>query len=484
MNHRRQHCLVSYAALEKKLHVPPPKEPLPTNIETHRTTEKTRREPCDDASIERGVRQLLADKVSGNLVGVWLLVAEYLRLGLWELLCGWCGVPGSQVQPRLALQLVNEAALCVTGIREARSLSQKGFELANGLPFVATDQAIHTLLDGRTIEHSKRLQVALGKLRRASGHFKGALLAIDPHRVRSYSKRQMRLRQDLGESAPTKTSQTFFCLDVDTHQPLCMTTATNACSAAEAAPELLAMAGEILDPTGRPLVLADGEHVSASLFTSVAKSQRFHLLCPMARQRSLCKTIETLPAEQFTPHWAGFATMMRDYRFTHSHTDMHQIIQRCGEVPSDYHYKAFISTTDEAPLKALSENYPRRWHIEEFFNLDQALGWKRAGTLNLHIRYAQMTMALLAQAALHQLRQRLGPPLQSWDAAHMAGSLLAGLQGDIRVKGDTILVTYYNAPNAEALRRHYEGLPEKLQVDRVSPKIPWLYDYKLDFRFA
>ena len=61
------------------------------------------------------MRQLLADKISGNLVGLWLLVPEHLRLGTWDLLCGWTQQPAQQVQPRLALQLVHEAALCITG---------------------------------------------------------------------------------------------------------------------------------------------------------------------------------------------------------------------------------------------------------------------------------------------------------------------------------------------------------------------------------
>ena len=47
---------------------------------------RTKRERADPVSIERGVRQLLADKVSGHLVGIWLLVAEHLRLGTWDLL--------------------------------------------------------------------------------------------------------------------------------------------------------------------------------------------------------------------------------------------------------------------------------------------------------------------------------------------------------------------------------------------------------------
>ena len=76
---------------------------------------------------------MLADKVSGTSVGLWLLAPEHLRLGTWDLLCGWSGQPADTVGPRLALQLVHEAALCVTGVRQGRTLGQTGFELANGL---------------------------------------------------------------------------------------------------------------------------------------------------------------------------------------------------------------------------------------------------------------------------------------------------------------------------------------------------------------
>jgi hypothetical protein len=62
---------------------------------------------------------------------------------------------------------------------------------------------------------------------------------------------------------------------------------------------------------------------------------------------------------------------------------------------------------------------------------------------------------------------------------HEAAVCTAGM----RVKQDTILVTYYNAPNVEQLRTHYEDLPNKLQQQGLRPEIPWLYGYKLDFRF-
>ena len=90
---------------------------------------------------------------------------------------------------------------------------------------------------------------------------------------------------------------------------------------------------------------------------------------------------------------------------------------------------------------------------------------------------------LLAQAALHQLRQRLDLAAADWDAARFAARFLAGLEGDVRLHHNTIVVTYYNAPHADRYRHHFEGLPDKLNAENIDPRIPWLYNYPLDFRF-
>jgi len=454
-------------------------------IETCRTRLKVRLEPADPCALERGVRQLLADKVSGNMLGLWLLIPEYLRLGIWDLLTRWIGQTATEVGPRLALQLVNEAALCVTGLRRNRCLSQKGFELAQGLPFVGSDQAMHELLAGHTVAEAEALQVQLGLVRRARQHFKGTLLAIDPHRMRSYSKRQMiRFRGD-EHSRPVKVSPTFFCLDADTHQPVCFTTAVSAQSVAQATPELLRLSAAILNPRDtRPLVLADTEHYTADLFAHVRDETPFELLAPMPRTASLLQRLHAIPASAFHRAWVGYATAVQEYHFQNSpHQTYFQYIQRGGERSSAYDYKAFLGTARRDDVDDLTINFPKRWHIEEFFNAYQALGWNRAGTMNLNIRYGQMSAALVAQSALCQFRQRLGQPYADWDATHMANSVFQGLNGDLQVERDTIYVTFYNAPNVDRLREHYEKLPAKLQQEGVNPRIHWLYNYKLDFRF-
>ena len=282
---------------------------MPEKIAAQITNVAVRQVDGDPLSIERGVRQRLADKISDTTVGLWLLVPEHLRLGTWDLLCGWTRQPAVRIEPRLALQLLHEAALCLRGARDQRYMTFRGFEVLNGLPFLATDTAVHSLLDSHTVAEAQRLQVALGKIRRVSGHFAGKLLLLDPHRPRSYSRRHMRRQRKNQSSRPTKTAQMFFCLDGDTAQPICCTTGTSARTVTQATPEILAMAAEILDPCPDDvLVAADSEHYTAELIDHVHRQTPFDIIMPIASQRRVQQRLQAIPPECFTPHWAGYAT--------------------------------------------------------------------------------------------------------------------------------------------------------------------------------
>ncbi len=431
---------------------------------------------------------MLADKISGNQIGIWLLLPEHLRLGTWDLMRSWSGLSPERVEPRLALHLVNEAAMCLCSYRQGRTLSQKGFELANGLPFVPTDGAIHELLQSHTVQDAQQLQIALGKLRRAGGHFAGTLLALDPHRMPSYSKRLMRRHRFSSQEKPAKMAQTFFLLDCHTGQPVCFSLTSSAQSVAQASPDLLLRAAEILGASAqaidKPLILADKEHYCEELFSSVRQQQIFELLCAEPAYSNCVQRWSKVPTAKFTEHWPGYAIAVEPYHFKARPTDLYQeYVQRSGLPPADCQYQGFLGTAKLPQVPALTNDYPQRWHVEEFFKFNQPLGWHRAGTLNLNIRYGHLTMVLVAQAAIHQLRQRLGAPFLQWDATHLARNLFEGLEGDVRVEKQTIVVTLYNAPNLSVLQHHYEHLPEKLAREGINPEIPWLYNFKLDFRF-
>jgi Transposase DDE domain len=445
----------------------------------------TAQRPADPASLERGVRQLLADKCSGSYLGLWLLAAEHLRLGTWDLLLGWTGQPAQSVEPRLALQLVHEAALCVAGLRDKRSSLQKGFCLAAGLPFLASDPSIHQLLGKHTVAQAEDLQRALGQQRQRLGDYAGKVLVVDPHRLHSYSRRHMRRQRKEPTAPPRKMAQTFFALDGDTCQPVCFTTGTASRTVSQATPGLLDLATDILGQRQQAiLVLADAEHFTGEVVDDVHRRTGMDLLVPMIIRKGFLEHLRTLPDKQFRRHWAGYATATLSHQLSRQEAGpLPLFVQRFGETPEDYKFTAFLCTAERDEVDSLVRDYPKRWHVEEFFNLEQALGWERAGTQNLNIRYGHMTMALLAQAVLRRLRQRLGLPQAIWDGKHLAKDVLQGLEGDVRVTDNALIVTYYNAPEAERFRGHYQDLPARLRAEGIDPHLPWLYGYQLDFRF-
>ncbi len=430
-------------------------------------------------NIERGIRDLLARKVSGTMIGIWLLIPEHLCLGSWDLLKLWTDDDVGGINPRLALQMVNEAALCVNGVRKTRSLCHQGFEVANGLPFIATDQEIHYLLDAHTIQNAKQLQTGLGLLRQTLGHYNGNLLAFDPHRIHTCSQRIMPKKKRSPGARSRRIMQTFFALDAETGQPMAFTIGSSGKTTTRASLELMELVDTIL-PDGNVLLLADTEHESRELLDHIIESNRYDILMPAVRRKGVMETIQNLTYQR---HWAGFAIAETPYKYKESKHTFKLIGQRSGEKKPEYDYKPFIATGNYPSLESITEKYPERWTIEEFFNFEGAMGWDRAATMNLNIRYGKLSLALIAQAATFQLKKKLPSPYKKWTAKHLADSVFRGIDGDLRVKDDTIIVTMYNVPESLNLRQHYENLPEKLERKGVNPMIPWLFDFKLDFRF-
>ena len=157
--------------------------------------------------------------------------------------------------------------------------------------------------------------------------------------------------------------------------------------------------------------------------------------------------------------------------------------QKPSEREDDYNFKPFVTNSKLDADRLMTLIFPERWGIEEFFNTESALGWNRGSTLNLNIRSGRLSMSLIAQAAIYQLRQKLPGNIKNWTAESIARKILSGIDGDIRVKDDTIIITLYNAPDDKLFKEHYYNMPQKLQSEGINPKVPWLYDFKFNYRF-
>ena len=426
---------------------------------------------------EREFREMLAQKVSGTSVGLWLLIPEYLRLGTWDTLRAWSGERSWDIDTRMAMQLVNESALCINRVRKKNSLGHQGFQLANGMGRLVTDEQVNLLLDSHTMGDAQEMMVNLGIQRQLSGHYRQGPIAIDPHRILSTSKRSMAKKRKMPSQPSQKMLQTFFSVDVQSGQPIMFTMSSTGMPTTRATKELLGLTGRVV--RNESLLLADKEHFTQELLSYVRNSSRFDLLTPVLNTKKLKMIMQQL---EYTPLWAGFAIAESEYFFNNSKMPFRLLAQRTGERQEDYCFNAFITTSQESAQTLVCQHYDKRWTVENFFNFEKKMGLDRTATHNLNIRYGRLAMAMVAQAACFQLRRNLKKKCVKWDAMHLAREVLAYCEGDVKVKGDTILVTFYGCAD-HIIKNRYENLPAILRKENINPKIPWLYDFKLDFRF-
>lgn len=375
------------------------------------------------------------------------------------------------------MQIVNESALCSNRIRKSNYLSNQGFELINGLGFLASDKQVHDFLNKHTVCDARNLQQSLAAIRENAGHYKGETIAIDPHRIITTSCRRMPKKKKRPDETSKKMLQTFFANDADTGQPIGFGIGSPGVNTTKATIDLLEIVKTI---NKNALILADKEHFTNNLIKTINHKTDFDLLIPALKSQRI-KNIENKC--KYYPMWAGYAIAETNFRFADSDTDYRMLIQREGEVDSEFAYKSFITLKDKPAKDLLSLKYSKRWSIEDFFNFEGTMGFDRASTFNINIRYAKMSLALLAQAAVYQFRQKLPKPYRRWNAQHLSDAVFGKIDGDIRVKNDTIIVTCYDAPKDLMLNKVYENLPSKLIEQGINPKVPWLYNFKLDFRF-
>lgn len=467
-------------AFKKKLYkLNPAKDIQPVIVQS--TKRENHPASVTEQSNERNVREMLSNKVCGTHMGLWLLVPEYLRLGAWDLLNGcFAKSAGNHLDARMALQLVNESALCVNRVRKKDSLCHQGFSLVNGLHFLAADETVHDLLDRYPMQTYEQLQITLMQLRQLQKHYSEdkLILALDPHRIKSTTLRMMPHKKKRPDEPAHKMMQTFFCVDTSNGQPLAFVTGSGGKNCSPATVQLLNM----IEQAGikQALFVADKEHFTKEIISYFCQHPTFDMLIPAPEISKISNIIKSL---EYRSLWAGYAMAESVFKLDHSSHELRLLVQRQGELPDKYNYKAFLSTSNQKPVDLITEAFPERWTIEEFFNFNGDMGWNRASTFNLHIKYGKQTLALIAQAATHQLKNKLPDTYKHWTAANTAQKVLTNMEGDVRVQDDTIIVTYYRDHEKLKLRQHYENLPKILESEGVNPKIPWLFDYKLDFRF-
>ncbi len=401
-----------------------------------------------------------------------------MRVGAWDILKGLYNVEGNAcLSTHIGLQLVNESAIGVNRLRKRDSLANQGFATANGLSFLASDETVHELLDSRCVEDYQDAQKKLYHLREIEGHYgEEHVYAIDPHRITSHTKRITPARKKTSNSPATKILQTFFCTDTTTGQPLMFTNGSAGKTCTSATIKLM----ELMKSTGikEGLFLADKEHFTHDIAEWFSQNNGYEILMPAPEIKKIKELYEI---QNYERKWAGFAIAETKYNFNESDIELRLIIQREGETA--YKYKGFLTNSSKDATYLLSDSYPKRWTVENFFNFEASHGWDRASTHNLNIKYGKQTIALIAQAATYQLKKKLPGEYNKWTAKTLAEKILTDIDGDVKVAQNKIIVTYYGDHKKLNLKDNYSAISKQLTKEGINPRIPWLLDYELEFRF-
>ncbi len=372
--------------------------------------------------------------------------------------------------------------MCNTRIRKSNTICHQGFDILNGLPFIASDVQIHNLLSEHSVEQVRELQVTLGKLRQIKGDYKGNLIALDPHRITSYTERISPKRKIKRNERARKMLQTFFAIDSQTGQPIGFDIGFSSNTVSNATKNLVQQIKQIIPACNNPLILTDAEHYTEELINLFATDDLLDILVPAPRNSRIVKYFKELDYKEY---WPGYSIGTSPFRFSNDKTVPEQllIIQRQGLRESEFRYKAFISTRKKDIVEMLTTEFPTRWTIEEYFKYEGSLGWNKALTQNLNIRYSKMSLCLISQYLINQLRSCLPDDYRKFEAKHLSDEIFHKFNGDIRVKNDTIIVTFYGIPEKLGLKQHFENLPQKLENNNINPRVPWLFNYAVDFRF-
>lgn len=253
-----------------------------TTVEVQTTKRKRKKIKVNPTDVERQVREHLARKVSGSMAGLWLVGAELHRLQAWDLIKTWTGGYDRSIAPRLGLQLVHEAALCTNRLRRKENIAHQGFELLNGLPWMASDEQMHRLLNNHTVKEACQLQQQLLRLRANAGHFHDDnIWAIDPHRLKSTTQRITPKKKKHSGTPADKTFQTFFALDVNTGQPLIFDVGTAGKTATTATFSMMKALQNAMPRVNKntpALLVADSEHYAAELLDQIADHPCFDII--------------------------------------------------------------------------------------------------------------------------------------------------------------------------------------------------------------
>ncbi len=111
------------------------------------------------------------------------------------------------------------------------------------------------------------------------------------------------------------------------------------------------------------------------------------------------------------------------------------------------------------------------------------LGINHLPSLNLNAIQTMLSLRLLAFNVLDNFRHDLDPEYSHKTLDLIYREFVDGVQGRVQLTGDTIIVNVYAFKHEHAVASILTNLEAKLKKANIDPRIPWLGNRRLEFKF-
>jgi hypothetical protein len=404
---------------------------------------------------------------------------DLLQLGVFDLVAS-LGPPKPDGLPKesLALGLVFESIFGYTaGIRSVDTVSRADFGLLAGLPFLPSPSTQYRFLQAVSCHSALDFQVTLGKRLVTLGHITpGQPVNVDAHNIKTYSRKAMKPSFITQEAHDGKAIRTFYTQDPASKKPLIALAAYSGTTVSQSTRQLATLTRTLLERDF--LMVADKEGYCGQLIQDLHAQYGIEVLTPIKSSPKRQAEFEAVPLEQYDQTvWGQVATLYTT--MIHFNGPLRMLLKkrRNGQ------YFALITPACDMSAETAMPTYTKRWRIENFFAENTFLGMNHLPSLNLNAIQTMLSLRLLAFHVVDNFRYDLGPAYQKKSPELIHREFIDGVQGRVQLRGNLIEISIYGFEHEAAAAAILVNLDAKLEKAGVDPRIPWLGNRRLRFKF-
>jgi len=429
--------------------------------------------------ITHDVTSLLKRGLTSTSAGGFFFIPYLLQLGAYDLIKSM-GRPKLEGIPNenIALGIVFESLFgYIKGIRSVDSVSRADFGLLAGLPFLPSPSTQYRYLQSVSCKSALDFQVDMGrKLVELGQIIPGFPVNIDGHNISTYSRKEMKQSYITKEARYGKAIRTFYTQDQNSKKPLMAMATYSGTTVAQITSKLADMTRDILSQEF--VLVADKEWYCGRLIQELHEQYGINILVPVKKSDNRTAEFDSIPLEKYHKselgNIAAVYTTMKDFNGP---------LKMFLKKQPDGKYFALITPEQEMDTDVAMPTYTKRWRIENFFRENNFLGINHLPSLNLNAIQTMLSLKLLAFNVLDNFRHDLGPEYSHKTPDLIYREFVDGVQGRVQLTGDTIIVNVYGFEREHAVAPILTNLEAKLKKANVDPRIPWLGDRRLEFKF-